>query len=229
MKPSTRGPSLRLRRLIRATLRLLFNTLTRVQVEGWEHFPKQGPALVVVNHLSRLDAPLVYALSDRDDLTALVAKKYRRWPPFRWLVEAVGGIWLDRQRPDAQALRAALAHLRQGGLLGIAPEGTRSPTRALQRGKPGAAYLAALAQVPVVPVAVWGTERWLEELLRLRRPHLHVRVGAPFHLPPLPRHDRDAWLEAQTQRLMCRLAALLPPTYRGVYAVGCDTPAEEMP
>ncbi len=207
------------RLLVRWVLKRLFSILTHVHAEGLEHIPRQGGFLLAVNHLSRLDAPLVFVTVDRDDLTALIARKYRRNPFFRWLVDAVNGIWLDRENPDAQALRTAWNYLRKGGSIGIAPEGTRSrENHALLPGKPGVAYLATKAGVPILPVGIWGTETAIAQLLRLRRPHLYIRFGEPFTLPPLRRKHRDEDLQRNTDEIMCRIAALLPPTYRGVYA-----------
>ncbi len=216
MKPSK--PSFR-RRGLQALLRLLFRLLTRIEVEGWERIPREGGGILAVNHLSRLDPPLIFVLCERHDLTALVAEKYRHWPVIRQMVDIVDGIWINRFAPDAQALRQALRHLRRGGLLGIAPEGTRSHTGGLLPGKPGVVYLAALAGVPIVPIALWGTERWWRELLRFRRAVIHVRVGEPFEVGRLPSAEqRDAWLQEKADEVMLRLAALLPPAYRGVYA-----------
>jgi 1-acyl-sn-glycerol-3-phosphate acyltransferase len=102
----------------------------------------------------------------------------------------------------------------------MAPEGTRSQSEALIPGRPGAAYLASKTGVPIVPVGVTGTEDRAVKarLRRLQRPHIVIRIGSPFTLPPMERQDRDAYLQAYTDEIMCRIAVLLPPTYRGVYA-----------
>jgi 1-acyl-sn-glycerol-3-phosphate acyltransferase len=115
------------------------------------------------------------------------------------------------------AMKAALAMLKSGRRLGVAPEGTRSPTGALQRGKPGAAYLADRTQVPIIPMAMWGTETVMRHWLRLRRPAVVCRIGPPFTLPRDGR-AKGARLDEFTDEIMCTLAALLPPEYRGVYA-----------
>ncbi|HEY58244.1 MAG TPA: 1-acyl-sn-glycerol-3-phosphate acyltransferase [Anaerolineae bacterium] len=206
------------RRALHRFLGTLFRWLTRVEVEGWVRIPHQGGALLAVNHLSRLDPPLIFVLCERHDLTALVAEKYRHWPIIRQMVDTVDGIWINRFAPDAQALRRALRHLRGGGMLGIAPEGTRSKTGGLMRGKPGVVYLAALSGVPIVPIAIYGTERWWHQWLRCRRPVIFVRVGEPFVVGRLPDENRDAWLQEKADEVMLRIAALLPPEYRGVYA-----------
>ncbi len=207
-----------MRTLLRRLLALLFRLLTHLEVEGLDNIPATGACLLTVNHLSVLDAPLVFHLIPRPDVTALAAKKHRRNPFFRWFVNQADGIWIDRNNPDVAALRQARDLLRRGWIIGIAPEGTRSRTGALMEARPGVAFLAAQANAPILPAAVWGTERAWRDMLHLRRPRLGVRFGEPFMLPPVSRRHRDAALRRNTDLIMCRVAALLPPPYRGVYA-----------
>jgi 1-acyl-sn-glycerol-3-phosphate acyltransferase len=198
--------------------RLLFALLTRSEVYGLENVPQQGGAILAANHLGRLDAPIVFAALERSDATGLVADKYKGNFFFNWLVNAVGGIWVNREAADLHALRQARDFLQAGGILGIAPEGTRSPTGALRPAKTGVAYLADKAGVPIIPAGITGTEVAVREILLLRRPRLKVRFGKPFCLPALDHHNRTANLEQNTDEIMCQIAALLPEGYRGVYA-----------
>jgi len=149
-----------------------------------------------------------------------VAEKYQKYGIVRWLVTKLDAIWLERFEADFHAIRETLERLKAGGVLVIAPEGTRSTTRGLLPGRPGASYMAAKSGLPVVPVAVTGTE---DELVKARLKHLkrldiRVRVGVPFTLPPAKGPERDAILQQGTDEIMCRIAALLPESYRGVYA-----------
>ncbi len=216
--PSLSGCSARRAPAMRAVLNTLFAALTRRRVFGAEHVPTEGPCLLVFNHLSRLDGPLLYTAVPRPDLSALVTADYRRRPLHRVLIEAAGGVWVRRGAGDRAALAAALDLLEQGRIVAVAPEGRISPTEALVEAKPGPAYLAARANVPIVPVAVTGTERVGDGLKRLRRVTLTVRFGEPFWLPPLAPTNRKQQREAATDLIMGRLAALLPPEYRGAYA-----------
>ncbi len=102
----------------------------------------------------------------------------------------------------------------------LAPEGTRSPNATLQKAWPGASYLAAKAGAPIIPVALVGCEdaKFFPNLKRLRRTQVTVYAGEPFTLPPVPVQNREAVLEQYTDEIMCRIAALLPPAYRGYYA-----------
>jgi 1-acyl-sn-glycerol-3-phosphate acyltransferase len=203
---------------LRAFARFLYKNLARLDIAGLEQVPLQGGLLITTNHLSRLDPPLVYVLVPRDDLSALVADKYKKFPGINWIISKVGGIWINREHADVRALKEARDYLRSGKVLGIAPEGTRSKEHVLLPAKTGAAYLADKAGVPVVPAAFWGTEDALARLFTLRRPVIHIRFGEPYRLPPVERRTRDQDLQRNTDEIMCRLAALLPEKYRGAYA-----------
>lgn len=207
-----------LRAILHAFFRFFFTVLSRLDVQGEENVPPSGGLIVASNHVSILDAPLVFAVIDRKDLTALITDKYVRHILIRPLVEAVRGIWINREEADVQALRTARNYLREGRALGIAPEGTRSTTGALLQAKTGVAYLADKAGAPILPVAIWGTETAAAQLKRLRRPAIHIHFGEPFMLPKLARDERSEALERNTDTIMCRIAVMLPPQYRGVYA-----------
>ena len=207
-------------RVLRLLLMLFFRLFTRLEVDGLANLPPSGGFLVASNHLGRVDVALVYHLLDRRDVYLLVAEKYRKYAIFRWLVKHTDAVFVERFGADFRALREMLNRLRSGGVLVIAPEGTRSPTGALIEGRPGGSYLAVKAGVPVLPVAVTGTQdrQVLKQFSRLGRPSLKVRVGKPFTLPPIEASNREAALQTDTEEIMCRIAALLPADYRGVYA-----------
>jgi 1-acyl-sn-glycerol-3-phosphate acyltransferase len=185
-----------------------------------QNAPLNESFVMTSNHIGRLDAALVYNFSQRRDIILIVAEKYRKIPLIPWFVKQIDGIWVDRFNADFGAVRETLNRLKKGGVLVLAPEGTRSPTGNLQKARAGASYLAAKAEVPIVPVALVGSEDANEvaHLRRLRRTVITIRVGKAFRLPPLPKKDREAALEAYTDEIMCRIAALLPEERRGEYA-----------
>lgn len=205
--------------LLRSAINILVPLIARVDVYGLENLPDEGGYIVAANHLGRMDIPLVYFLLDRDDVILLVAEKYRKYGIVRWLVKELDALWLDRFAADFKALRRTLDRLKASGVLVIAPEGTRSTTGALIAGKAGASFLAARSGVPVVPVAATGTEDTLvkAQLKRLKRVRITVHVGRPFLIPPLDRSDREAALQSSTDEIMCRIAVMLPESYRGFY------------
>ncbi len=200
-------------------IRYLVRTLTKLHVIDSDNLPAEGGVLLTTNHLSRLDTPLLLAITKREDLVGIVAKKYQKKLFFRWVLSKVGTmVWMDRERTDFSALRDALEQLRSGAIVGIAPEGTRSrESTGLLEGKQGAALLAARAAVPVIPVSIVGSDKINKHWLRLKRPPVTIRIGEPYTLPEMDRDDRQAWLSRYTDEIMCRIAALLPPEYRGFY------------
>jgi 1-acyl-sn-glycerol-3-phosphate acyltransferase len=207
-----------LRSFLRTVVRLVFRVLSRVSVTGEHHIPIEGTCLLTINHLGIVDGPLVFSLLDRDDATGLVALKHKSNPILHWLVSSADGIWIDRENPDIRALKTARSYLKKGWLVGIAPEGTRSDTHAMIEGKPGVAFLADKMDGPIIPIGITGTHGGLKKMFTLQRPRFTVTVGAPFRLPPIDRNNRDASLQHNTDEIMCRIAALLPPDLRGVYA-----------
>ena len=211
-----------LHKLVRFILRwiviLLVKLLTRTDVRGLDHIPTEGGVLMTANHLSAIDPALVFMSLDRQDATGFIAKKHQGNLFYQTVVNLLDGIWLNRYDADTQAVRKARAHLKNGAILGIAPEGTRSSTGALIPGKTGAAYLADISKVPVQPIAIYGSEGAGHRILKLKRPKIQVTFGELFTLPLVDRKARNAGLQRNTDEIMCRIAALLPPKYRGVYA-----------
>lgn len=206
-------------KVVRFLIRLALVIVARVDLIGLENLPESG-FVAAANHLGRFDSALIFYVFDRNDLILPIAEKYEHHPFFGPLGEAMGGIWLDRFNPDIRAVRQMMNRLKKGGILFIAPEGTRSKTASLQRGKPGVSFLAGKAGVPIVPVALTGTEDSviLDNLKHFRRSRIVARAGKPFSLPPMPGQDRDQVLQEETDEIMCRIAAMLPEKYRGFYA-----------
>jgi len=201
---------------MRTIIGWLFSLLSRVEVVGAEHIPMEGGCLLVLNHISRLDTPVLLVASPRR-IYPLAADKYKNFPIFNWLLKISDVVWINRAEFDREALLKSIDVLKRGDMLGIAPEGTRSRDSALHKGKPGVAFLAARTGVSIIPVGITGTQSMLQDFLRLRRMRIRVTFGEPFRLPKYGKLSTDE-LAAATDLIMSRVAALLPPTYRGVYA-----------
>lgn len=208
------------RKLILFLVHVFFKLTSRVTISGEMTAHREGNYVAVANHLGFIDIALLYHLAQREDLIVIVANKHERSAVKRWIGNHTGLLWIDRDNPDVRLLKHMYTELKKGGLLVIAPEGTRSKTHALLPGKPGAAYLAARAGVPILPAGIHGTE---DSVVTYRLKHfqkldLHVHFGKPFTLPPLPKQHRDEALQGYTDEIMCQIAALLPASYRGHYA-----------
>jgi 1-acyl-sn-glycerol-3-phosphate acyltransferase len=210
-----------IKKIGRFVAKVLFALVADVEMHGHENLPAAGGFVIASNHLGRVDPALLFLAFDREDFILPVAEKYEHHPLFGPLGRAFGAVWLDRFNPDIHALRETMKRMKQGQVLIIAPEGTRSKTETLQEGKPGVVFLASRAGVPIVPVGVYGTEDrvMVDNIKHFRRSHIVGRAGVPFTLAPIKGgQDREQVLREQTDELMCRIAALLPEKYRGVYA-----------
>lgn len=208
------------RRLFRVIVSGIMHTITKIDAEGLEQLEQvTGPVVVASNHLGRMDALLTLGLVKRDDIIVVVAEKYSKSGIIRWVVKQLDLLFLQRFEADFGTMKEVLRRLRQGGILAIAPEGTRSPTATLLQGKPGVAFLAAKSGATVIPVGVTGSEDGPVKAAysKLRRPVVRIRVGEPFKLPEVPKENRDEYFQQQTDEIMLRIAALLPKEYRGVY------------
>ena len=207
-------------RLLRFLIRILLNLIARFEIHGKENVPLTGGMIIASNHIGILDIIMVYFAIDRLDLFIPVAEKWEKISWIKWLGKQLNFLFIDRFNPDLKAMRKMIALMEEGKCLVIAPEGTRSRVGSLIEGKPGVTYLAARAGFPVVPVAITGTEDKvvIGNVKRLRKSNVTLTGGKPFMVSPLPKTNRDEALKNYTDEIMCRIAALLPERYRGVYA-----------
>jgi 1-acyl-sn-glycerol-3-phosphate acyltransferase len=207
-----------MRSLLQQTLAVLFRIFSQTHVTGRENLPPRGPYLFATNHIGFLDPAFVFSQMQGQPVAGWAAEKYRNHLLFGPLLRTGGAIFIRRGEVDRSALQAAVDALRAGKIFGLAPEGTRSRTGGLIRARTGVAYLAYRAQVPIVPAAITGTQTAWGSWARLRRPVLTLRVGRPFRLPDLDHEARPEDLRRAADEVMCRIAALLPAEYRGIYA-----------
>ncbi len=204
-------------RLLQRLLQWVITLVARIEVQGVENIPATGAFILATNHLHMFDLPVAFAYNPRQ-VTIFAADKWRG-KLGGWLMETVTRtIFVARGEVDRRALGQAFDVLKAGGVMAIAPEGTRSRTGGLLPGKSGVIYLAARAGVPVIPAAMWGQEKVMPGWARLRRAPVHLRFGPPIILPAEAARFRAAELDAHTEQLMLSLARMLPPEYRGVYA-----------
>jgi len=202
--------------LARSFFRLCVLIWSRREVLGLENVPRHGPAILASNHLNLADPPLIVALVPR---RLIFMAKLELWstPVIGWLYGLGGCIPVRRFEADVGALRRAEKVLRQGHVLVMFPEGTRSRYPGLGKGHPGTAVIALRSGVPIVPVGVSGTETVSLPGVFLRRTRVRIAFGQPFTLPRGQRLTTEL-AEESTERIMKEIAALLPEAYRGAYA-----------
>jgi 1-acyl-sn-glycerol-3-phosphate acyltransferase len=203
-------------------LRLLF----RPWVEGLENVPAQGPAILASNHLSFSDSFFMPLVVPRR-VTFLAKSDYFTGPGVKgWLTaqffRLAGQVPVDRSggRASEAALRTGLRLLGEGNLLGIYPEGTRSPDGRLYRGRTGVARMALEAKVPVIPVAMIDTDRIqppgkiIPKVMRVG-----IRFGRPLDFSRYEGLERDRFvLRSMTDEIMYELMMLSGQEYVDMYA-----------
>ena len=205
-------------RIVFSTIKGLLRLLCRVDDAQLAQVPDRGPLILVANHVNFLEVPLLYThLQPRP---VLGFAKVEAWDnPFIGALFNMGGaIPLYRGEADVAAFRQALKALEAGHILCLAPEGTRSGDGRLQRGHPGVVLLALRSGVPLLPMVYYGGELFWHNLACLRRTDFHIVVGQPFYLDAGGVKVTRQVRQQMTDEIMYQMAALLPPTYRGVYS-----------
>ena len=202
--------------LVRLSARIMFAT-TQVKVAGRDNFPRSGPLLVCANHISSADPPLLGLNLPRKPVYFLAKKELFNNRLFGGILKGSGTIPLNRIGVSGASLKLSQSVLNRGGALIIFPEGKRNPEGKLSAALPGAAYLAAAAGVPILPVAITGTEKITGRWWFFKRQRVKINIGRPFYLSVEGEKPDKENLGVHGDRIMTAIAELLPPEYRGRY------------
>jgi len=228
-----------LTRVVALTARTFARCMARVRVEGLERVPRSGAVILAVNHISNAD-PFVSGAWINDAIGRrrihwLGKKELFDWPVFGGIAARGGVHPVDRGAADVEAFRLATRILESGYVLLVFPEGTRSPTGELQEAKDGLAMLAMRTDAQIVPVGVNNTDAVWRKGRKLPSPFprrtVTVRIGTPFRVADVvpAGTDRRTAKTAVTVAVMGRIAELLDPRHRGVYAAAVRPEASREP
>ena len=211
--------------VFKAVLKPLLKALYRIRVEGLENVPKEGPAILAANHLSFLDSFFIPLVVKRRKVTYLAKADYFKTWKTSWFFKSAGQISCERGGGDKsqQSLEIALEVLKDGKLLGIYPEGTRSPDGYLYRGRTGVARLALAAGVPVIPVGLIGTEKVMPKEAKIPRlwgrTKVKIRFGAPIDMSRHAGKEKDRFvLRSVTDEIVFEIMQLSGQQYKDEYA-----------
>ena len=207
--------------------RFCFGTFGRLEVMGRESVPPYAPLIIIANHLSFNDPPVLVAAMDRK-LSFIGKRELFQYPLASFLMREFQVHPLDRSGSAVDAVKLAMELLSQDKALVIFPEGRRSPNHALIQGQPGAAYLALKTQATILPVGITGGEKFSSWRMPFPLCRVRVNIGQPFSLPVIDGNPNRQVLRGLTDMMMQRIAALLPEEYRGVYAAKQPTLAQTM-
>lgn len=205
--------------VVNKVIRFLIRLVLKVGDAELATFPAKGPLIVVGNHLNLLEVPLMYSHLYPRPVTGWAKEETLKNPFYNWLFHnAFHAITVKRGEIDQNAVAQALQALKDGYILAVSPEGTRSYDGRLQPAKPGVVLLAVKSKAPILPMTYYGHELIWKRLLTFRRAPFLIRIGHPFtidtHGEALSRDIRQEIAD----EIMYQMAALLPPDYRGVYS-----------
>jgi 1-acyl-sn-glycerol-3-phosphate acyltransferase len=207
------------RRIVRFLDRLAFALLTDLRILGRENLPEEGPLIVVANHFNFGD-PAAVIRATPWPLDFLGGFEMPDAPPIlAWIPKVWGYYAVRRGAASRTAMRASVAVLAQGGILGIFPEGG-SWAEVLRPARPGTAYVATRTGAPILPIGIDGMTEVFPSLRHGRRATVTLRIGRPFGPFRLTRRgqERRKELDEIGDEIMRHIAALIPPERRGVYS-----------
>ena len=204
--------------IVTTSIKSITRILCNVDDSQLINVPEQGPLMITCNHINFMEVPLIYTHLQPRKVTGFAKAETWDNPAMALLFDLWGAIPIQRGEADTTAFRTALEALKQGKILAIAPEGTRSGHGKLGHGLPGIVTLAQHSDAPILPLAYYGSERFRDNINRLKRTDFHIRVGKVFKLCfPSEKLDREA-RNIMVDEIMYQLALLLPEEYRGYYS-----------
>jgi 1-acyl-sn-glycerol-3-phosphate acyltransferase len=198
--------------------RFCFGGFGKLDVTGPECVPPFGPVILIANHLSINDPPVLVATINRQ-LNFIAKQELFRNPVSRAILTRFGVHPFDRSGRAVDIIKLTLRLLAQDETVVLFPEGTRSPDHTMQKGLPGAAYIAMKSQATILPVGLVGTENFPSWRMAVPLCRIGVNIGQPFSLPLIEGRPNHEVLQSMADMMMSRIAALLPKKYQGVYAL----------
>ncbi len=216
-----------LQKIMNGLFKIILNIICRIDTSELDQLPAKGPYVLVTNHINYLEAPLLYIFM-RPRRTIAIGKA-ELWD--KKFTAFLMNLWevlpIKRGRVDIQGMKNCVKVLEDGDFLCLAPEGTRSKTGRLLRGKPGVIMFAQKGNAPIIPLGHWGGENIIRNLKRFKRTDIHIKVGEPVRIAIPEGVKSDGRIRQQiADEVMIRIARLLPPEYHGYYEDRSKEPPE---
>jgi len=206
--------------LVGGFLRTLTACMFRVDATQLAKVPTHGPLIIIANHVHIPEIPTLYTRLLPRTVRGMVMAEHveNKHKIVGRILNLFGSIPVHRGEMDLSAMRQGLQTLKDGDILLLDPEGTRSHNGCLQKGRAGAILMALRSGAPLLPVVHYGSEDYQSNLRRLRRTDLTFAVGVPFYLKDSGKTLSADLRQHITDEVMYQMARLLPERYRGAYA-----------
>ncbi len=206
------------RDFVTRVIKAIIDVLCEIHGEELRKIPAAGPLILASNHVNFLEAVIFFTYTPPRPITAIA--KVETWdsPILGPLFSLWGAIPIKRGEADRAAYEASLEALKDGKILAILPEGTRSNDGRLQKGQPGIVLLAARSNAPIQPGVVYGQENFWPNFRQLRRTEIFIKVGEPFKLKTEGMSFDRETRQKMADEVMYRLSELMPEKYRSEYA-----------
>lgn len=182
----------------RSLVKMILTPIYRFQTIGLEHFPKEGGVLLCANHIDILDPPVVGLTAPRP-VSFMAKDELFQAPILKQLLPNIRAFPVKRGMSDREALRRGLGILKEGNVMGLFPEGTRSEDGEIKKGLAGAGFFALRSKADVIPCAIIGPYKPFKRL--------KVVFGKPIPMDEL--RERKASAEEATELIMCHIKQLI--------------------
>ncbi len=206
--------------IVEVGLRIIVRVLARFNTGCLKAIPETGPLIIIFNHVNFLELPLLYLWLKSRPINFMAKAETWNHPFLGWMADNWKTIKVYRGEHPMEAFKKAGRILDKGRILIVSPEGTRSTSGTLGKGREGTVLLALHNNAVIIPIGHTGAENIHENIKKFKRTRLSLEVGRPFRLKGSP-HPGKALREQLTEAMMRELAVLLPETQRGIYK---DTP-----
>lgn len=182
----------------RGIVKLIMSCLYRIETKGLENIPKEGAVLLCANHIHNLDPPLV-GITMKRPVVFMAKEELFKVPILGKIVRKANAFPIKRGKADREAIRIGLKTLREGKVLGIFPEGTRSRTGELGKGLSGVGFFALRSDATVIPCAIIGPYKLFRKV--------KIIYGNPVNFNKLK--DKNASIEVATELIMTHIREIL--------------------
>lgn len=205
-------------KIVTGIINWMINSKCRIDDKELEKIPFKGPAILIFNHTNFLEVPLLYLHLRPRPAVGLAKAESWNIPLYGFLARQWEAIPIQRGTAAMSSFKKISEILKQGKMLVISPEGSRNITGALKKAYPGIITMAMQNNVPIIPVAHYGSENFWDNVKRFKKTNFIIRVGKPFFIEP-----GDERITGQIRKdllfsIMVQLAKLLPEEYRGEYS-----------